>query len=237
MRIACYLLSLLAVTSLVACSQSSRGTLSTCSTDIYMAKYNCSFTQIQTAAKAGDSDAQYALGYMYYYGINTPRDLDAAKVWIGRSAEQGQVLAKQALTVMGTTPPPVVVTKPPQVQDHHQPVIAALQRQPVYSSPPAVSVRQVTTAISMGYTLQLMGTHDLNEINRLIKAYHLQGRATYYIVNFHHAKWYTLIYGNYQTSAEAHVAASMLTREIPGLKPWVKPNREVKAEIAAERVL
>ena len=224
MRTFRYLL-LLPVIFLVACSQPSRGTLSTCSSDVYLARYNCSFSQIQTAAKAGDPDAQYALGYMYYYGINTARDLDAAKVWIGRSAEQGQVLAKQALTVMGATPPPVVVTKPqPQ---YHQPVIAALQRQPVYSSPSS----------SVGYTLQLMGTHHLAVIHDFMTRYHLQNTARYYTVRFNGGAWYTLIYGDYHTSAEAHAAAAMLAREIPGLKPWVKPNREVKAEIAANRVL
>ncbi|HLD09748.1 MAG TPA: SPOR domain-containing protein, partial [Methylophilaceae bacterium] len=45
-------------------------------------------------------DAQYALGYMYYYGIDTVRDEDTATLWIQRASAQGQPLAKKALKLM-----------------------------------------------------------------------------------------------------------------------------------------
>lgn len=71
-----------------------------CANNAYLAKYNCSIQQIQTAAEGGSADAQYALGYMYYYGIDTVRDQDTAKLWIQRAAAQGQPLAKKALKLM-----------------------------------------------------------------------------------------------------------------------------------------
>lgn len=69
---------------------------SACVGNAYLQKYGCSTRRINQAAKSGDPDAQYALGYMYYYGIGTIRDKETAKMWIDRAAKQGQPLAKKA---------------------------------------------------------------------------------------------------------------------------------------------
>ena len=42
---------------------------SACATNVYLKRYGCSAERVQQAAEQGDPDAQYALGYMYYYGI------------------------------------------------------------------------------------------------------------------------------------------------------------------------
>ena len=66
-----------------------------CSSNPYLMKYHCSITAIQEAAENGNADAQYALGYMYYYGINAAQDRKTAELWIQRAAAQGQPLAKK----------------------------------------------------------------------------------------------------------------------------------------------
>lgn len=71
-----------------------------CRNNPYLMKYGCSVGQIQEAAENGDPDAQYGLGYMYYYGIDTVRDKETAQLWIKRAADQGQPLAKKALSLM-----------------------------------------------------------------------------------------------------------------------------------------
>lgn len=76
-------------------SQSFQGTKA-CSSNIFLQKYNCSLSRIEAAAERGDPDAQYALGYMYFYGIGTVRDPKAAQLWIHRAASQGQPLAIKA---------------------------------------------------------------------------------------------------------------------------------------------
>jgi len=73
-----------------------------CSSNPYLMKYNCSINKIQSAAENGSADAQYALGYMYYYGIGTVKDKQTADLWIQRSAAQGQPLAKKAWTLINT---------------------------------------------------------------------------------------------------------------------------------------
>lgn len=60
-----------------------------------------SFDQIKMAAENGDADAQYALGYMYYYGKSgAPKDNAEAKKWIGKAASQKQPQAVKALELM-----------------------------------------------------------------------------------------------------------------------------------------
>ncbi|OGT25884.1 MAG: hypothetical protein A3I77_01315 [Gammaproteobacteria bacterium RIFCSPLOWO2_02_FULL_42_14] len=68
-----------------------------CANNQYLAKYNCSVREIEAAAQSGSADAQYGLGYMYYYGIDTVKDQQTAVLWIERAAAQGQPLAKKAL--------------------------------------------------------------------------------------------------------------------------------------------
>lgn len=60
-----------------------------------------SFEQIKMAAQSGDADAQYALGYMYYYGKSgATKDVNEAKKWISKSAAQKQPQAMKALDLM-----------------------------------------------------------------------------------------------------------------------------------------
>ena len=73
-----------------------------CSANPYLMKYGCSLSKIQQAAENGSADAQYALGYMYYYGIDTAKDRQTAELWIQRSAAQGQPLAKKAWSLINS---------------------------------------------------------------------------------------------------------------------------------------
>ncbi len=91
--------------TLYACSKSPKSASQTkmvaaCSSDPYLVKYNCSVDRVQQLATQGDPDAQYALGYMYYYGVSTIRDEDNARLWISRAAAQGQPLAKKAMAML-----------------------------------------------------------------------------------------------------------------------------------------
>lgn len=72
-----------------------------CRGNPYLMRYGCSLKKVQTAAINGNPDAQYALGYMYYYGIRTPRDPQSARLWINRAAVQGQPLAQRAQRLLG----------------------------------------------------------------------------------------------------------------------------------------
>ncbi|MGE3920079.1 MAG: tetratricopeptide repeat protein [Gammaproteobacteria bacterium] len=59
--------------------------------------YRKAFVTLKPLAQAGNADAQYAVGYMYYYGKGVVEDRAAAKYWIGKAADQGNVAARNQL--------------------------------------------------------------------------------------------------------------------------------------------
>jgi TPR repeat protein len=62
--------------------------------------YSNAATQLLPLAKAGDSQAQYTLGYMYYYGQGVKRDRTQGYFWMQQSAKQGNKSALQALELL-----------------------------------------------------------------------------------------------------------------------------------------
>ncbi|KTD51605.1 Sel-1 protein [Legionella quinlivanii] len=64
--------------------------------------YRKAFIHLLPAAEGGQPDAQYAVGYMYYYGRGVVEDREKAWQWINRAAAAGQADARQALVILDT---------------------------------------------------------------------------------------------------------------------------------------
>ncbi len=62
--------------------------------------YREAFSRLWWPANLGKPRAQYALGYMYFYGLNTPVDHDMARVWFSHAAVQGYEPAKVAMKML-----------------------------------------------------------------------------------------------------------------------------------------
>lgn len=90
--------------------------------------------QLRQAAEAGDPDAQYALGYMYYYGNNgVPQDTQQAVNWIKRASVQGQSQAVKALAMMQPE-----TAKAPKASESAPPSSTTKSESAVAESPKAV---------------------------------------------------------------------------------------------------
>jgi len=63
-------------------------------------KFERAFCQLLPLAVDGVCEAQYAVGYMYYYGYGVPRDTVSGLFWIKRAADQHYHPAVQALLVI-----------------------------------------------------------------------------------------------------------------------------------------
>ena len=74
-----------------------------CAENPFLQKYQCSFRKVEQAARSGEPDAEYALGYLYYYGIGTTQDRQTGLVWIRKAAAQGQTVAQEALRELSGT--------------------------------------------------------------------------------------------------------------------------------------
>lgn len=62
--------------------------------------YNKAFGSLATPAKRGNANAQYALGYMYFYGKGVFEDRQKALYWFKLAAEQGHPSAQEALAMI-----------------------------------------------------------------------------------------------------------------------------------------
>ena len=62
--------------------------------------YRQAFLRLEPVAKAGNKEAQYALGYMYYNGQGVVEDQQQAYKWLQLAAEQGHVDAIKALSML-----------------------------------------------------------------------------------------------------------------------------------------
>lgn len=70
--------------------------------------YKRAMHELLPLACDGNPQAQYAVGYMYYYGQGVAQDTDVGYFWIKRSANQGYVPAKRALRIITSQEPPQV---------------------------------------------------------------------------------------------------------------------------------
>ncbi|KTC97500.1 Sel-1 protein [Legionella geestiana] len=68
--------------------------------------YRQAFIRLKPEAKRGQPDAQYAVGYMYYYGQGVVENREKAKYWIIEAASHGQPDAIRAAKLMGIPVPP-----------------------------------------------------------------------------------------------------------------------------------
>jgi TPR repeat protein len=68
--------------------------------DFAQGKYDVALKDLAPAAEQGDKEAQYALGYMYYYGKGVTQDIFKAQSWFQKSAQQGDVNAQKALKIV-----------------------------------------------------------------------------------------------------------------------------------------
>lgn len=62
--------------------------------------YKRAMRQLLPLACDGVAEAQYAVGYMYYYGYGVAQDTDVGYFWIKRAADKGFVRAQEALDII-----------------------------------------------------------------------------------------------------------------------------------------
>ncbi|HHH49344.1 MAG TPA: sel1 repeat family protein [Gammaproteobacteria bacterium] len=68
---------------------------------LYLSKdYAGAADLMRVLARRGHLEAQYVLGYMYYYGLGVPRNEKEAIRWITTAAARGHPKAMQALRVL-----------------------------------------------------------------------------------------------------------------------------------------
>ncbi len=96
---------LLLSTLLLSCATTQQQQLANARRSYVNHDYTRAVDKLLKLAEAGNSEAQYALGYMYYYGLGIAKDQDIARSWIQKAAQQKYPPAITALHEMTETRP------------------------------------------------------------------------------------------------------------------------------------
>jgi len=62
--------------------------------------YHAAFHELLPLASEGNVDAEYAVGYMYYYGYGVTRDCESGIFWMKKAADKGNLPAIKALSMI-----------------------------------------------------------------------------------------------------------------------------------------
>ena len=62
--------------------------------------YRQAFIHLRPAAEQGSPEAQYAVGYMYYYGQGVIENRQKAWYWITKAAQNGNQDAQRAVKIL-----------------------------------------------------------------------------------------------------------------------------------------
>jgi TPR repeat protein len=68
-------------------------------------RYRQAFIRLEPVAKAGNPDAQYAVGFMYFNGQGVTEDKKVGIEWMKKAASQNNLKAIQALSIIRKTKP------------------------------------------------------------------------------------------------------------------------------------
>lgn len=205
--------------------------------------FKCAFRQLLPVAVYGRVEAEYAVGYMYYYGYGIPQDPDSGLFWIQKAAARGYCPAIRALQLMGEGTPKCsliepyydvsgacVCPKPYALPPRPCPCSSksSFARQPSYppSFPPPRQgeLRSVTVSQnnSDSYALQLYGAYQLKHVKNLQKELSLAQGTRIWHTKHQNKNWYVLTYGSYSSIADARLARDDLPSHLNNFEPWVR---------------
>ncbi len=87
------------------------------------------------------------------------------------------------------------------------------------------------------FTLQLLGSRHKDSLRTFIKRQGLQQEKLAWFARLHNKRlWYTLIQGRYPSRTQAEQAAKTLTKNIPGIKPWIRRFADIQKIIRQQVV-
>lgn len=212
--------------------------------------YKPAFRQLLPLAADGKAEAQYAVGYMYYYGYGVAQDTESGLFWMTKSATQNYAPAISALGMLARKEPhsspsqPLYkgeepIRKPRNIPSHQPciqpetperendvlrtlPVRSPVSRDTLSQSPVRKPLLNTPAIPTSSYALQLRGAYDLNVIKKLRDRLALQETSQIWRMRQDGKDWYVLTYGKYHSITDATLALDRLPAKLQELGPWVR---------------
>jgi septal ring-binding cell division protein DamX len=206
--------------------------------------FKSAFHKLLPLASEGNVEAEYAVGYMYYYGYGVTQDTESGLFWIEKSAAKQYQPAIKALAIIKenkvSEEPTQQLTAEQSIKEESDEVLKALvasnktdtSTQPIYAEALATLPKQSETDEKQAadfnavhqkkYTLQLMGSSNLADIKRTQAHLHIENNS-YCVQTMHNGhEWYVLAYGKYPAPYLAKLAIDNLPQNVRTMNPWVR---------------
>ena len=212
---------LFAILSIAACS-GGHWSIASPRNNFLQGSYQYTYQPLLILANQNVAEAQYALGYLFFYGKGVHYDPLRAKQWIDKAKTQHYGPAIKAEEIISTTThhdtklpyPPVLRTLYTQNSNTHE--------DPVKSP--------------WNYIIQLGSTYDKEHLSKLAKKYGIANDTRIYEVQLTGGKWYILSYGGYGTSVQVITTIKNLPSELMPLHPWPRPMGTLRPIAASYKV-
>jgi TPR repeat protein len=208
-------------------------------------------TWFERAALQDVPEAAYNLGVLYDLGRGVKADAATAMQWYERAAERGYHPAASRLAALRAANPSLAAnaSTSPEVAEPAPPAPDSSQPASAEHSPPAVSAAPATVTVAGAepakreaaagtggrsaspllagrdpthYTLQVLSHTDEASVRRYLVDNFADGEAGYFAFELDGKTWYTVVYGDYASYAQATAAGEALGARLRGSKPWVR---------------
>lgn len=206
--------------------------------------YHDAYQQLLVPAAKGNSDAEYALGFLYYYGKGTPTNHTLGKQWILKAARDGNEQAVQAYQmiisreqgIMPVVANPVPKTYHPRVfkKSHAK----ALKHVKSTRKQHRMVNTKLTTAENLllatrhtDFTLQVFAATSPAYAKEFIQKHKLDKHARYFHRRLNGKNFYAVVYGTYRSHASAEKAIAKLPENVRQVNPWVRTLASIQQEI------
>jgi septal ring-binding cell division protein DamX len=193
--------------------------------------YDAAFVDIRVPAQNGDPQAQYALGYMYYYGKGTVQNTALGKYWIQKSANNGDPNAQQAYQMIAAQEG--VSPTSPTVQAKQTPVAVPVVSDSANSGAYTEDEKAVLGMSASNYTFQLLNMPSNAQARSFVMNKKLGASAKVIRKKVGGKMVYTIIYGDYASQAAANAAKPRLPASLKGISPWARSIASVQRDIQA----
>ncbi len=201
--------------------------------------YGTAFIDLSRAANYADPNAEYALGYMYYYGLGTPRNEPQAYYWFTKAASWGQCQAKTALAMLQLNAPKdlnfgrhpataaeeaAIVASEPTVPNLPVPAHEPLLKRS-HAKDEVKAAGKVVKAPQPVFALLLYSSTDLGQANIFIQQSKLQGQVRIRRAKVGRQYQYQVLYGEvYKNKVSARAGIKKLPASVQAMRPSIIAN-------------
>ena len=169
-------------------------------------------------AARGNANAQYTLGYRYYYGIGVEENISLARYWFSEAAKNNQPMAAQALN-------DIEMWEAESQED----VTRRYVPKPAYLPPPPENRHKYAdlltgkpTKNNGDLTLQLFEGNSREQAEQFIAEHDLYG-ADITTETANNKTRYEVTYGAFSSMRKAQQAIKDLPEVVQNTKPSVRP--------------